>query len=174
VRLTVGAALIALVAVGGVLAELDPIVVVALTAAACVLVALVGRAYAREAAPTRDERPGAEDSPSEALASPELAEVVDVEPEREPEPELAVSERSARAILASGPPPMQAPPQLRPEPGANPHSSRGEVENRNRSEASRGASGASGSLGEFDELLRDSFGELLAEDGAWTGAEAAS
>ena len=28
--------------------------------------------------------------------------------------------------------------------------------------------------GEFDELVRDSFGELLAEDGAWTGAEAAS
>ena len=88
--------------------------VVALTAAACVLVALVGRAYAREAAPTRDERPGAEDSPSEELAAPELAEVADVEPE--PEPVLAVSERSARAILASGPPPVQARPQLRPEP----------------------------------------------------------
>ncbi len=85
--------------------------VVALTAAACVLVALVGRAYARQAAPTRDERPGAEDSPSEELAAPELAEVVDVEPEPS-EPELAVSERSARAILASGPPPVQAPPQL--------------------------------------------------------------
>ena len=173
-RLTIGAALVALVAVGAVLAELDPIVVVTLAVAACVLVALVGRAYAREAAPTRDEWPGAEGSPSEELAAPELAEVVDVEPEPEPEPELAVSERSARAILASGPPPVQAPPQLRPEPGANPHPSRSEVENRNRSEASRGASGTSGSLGEFDELVRDSFGELLAEDGAWTGAEAAS
>ena len=99
-RLTIGAALVALVAVGAVLAELDPVVVVALTAAACVLVALVGRAYAREAAPTRDERPGAEDSPSEELATPELAEVVDVEPEPEPVPRAAVSERSARAILA--------------------------------------------------------------------------
>ena len=117
VLLTIGAALVALVAVGAVLAELDPVVVVALTAAACVLVALVGRAYAREAAPTRDERPGAEDSPSEELATPELAEVVDVEPE--PEPVLAVSERSARAILASGPPPVQARPQLRPEPAAD-------------------------------------------------------
>jgi hypothetical protein len=168
----IGAALVALVAVGAVLAELAPIVVVALTAVACVLVALVGRAYAREAVPTRDERPGAEDSPSEELAAPELAEVVDVEPK--PEPELAVSERSARAILASGPPPVQAPPQLRPEHGANPYPSRSEVDNRNRSEASRSGSGTSGSSGGFDELVHDSFGELLGKDRARSGAEAAS
>jgi hypothetical protein len=117
-RLTIGAALVALVAVGAVLAELEPIVVVALTAAACVLVALVGGAYARAQAPARDERSVAEESSSEELAAPELAEVVDVEPAPEfgPEPELAVSERSARAILASGPPPVQAPSQLEPEP----------------------------------------------------------
>ncbi|MDF2753481.1 MAG: hypothetical protein K0S82_1864, partial [Gaiellaceae bacterium] len=108
-RLTTGAALVALVAVGAVLAELEPIVIVALTAAACVLVALVGRAYARERVPARDERPVAEESPSEELAAPELAEVEDAEPE------LAVSERSARAILASGPPPVHAAPLLEPE-----------------------------------------------------------
>ena len=49
---------------------------------------------------------------------PDLVEVVDVDPE--PEPELAVSERSARALLASGPPPVQAPPQLGLEPERDP------------------------------------------------------
>jgi hypothetical protein len=204
VRLTIGAALVALVAVGAVLAELDPIVVVALTAAACVLVALVGRAYAREAAPARDVPPVA--SPSEELAAPELAEVVDVEPE--PEPELAVSERSARAILASGPPPVQAPPQLRPEPerepapeperGREPEPKRSltprewniwelqhlvrERPNDDRQEewaallaSLRDFARVDGTLpGDFDQLVRDSLGELLAEDGAWTEAAGAS
>jgi hypothetical protein len=204
VRLTIGAALVALVAVGAVLAELDPIVVVALTAAACVLVALVGRAYVREAAPARDVPPVA--SPSEELAAPELAEVVDVEPE--PEPELAVSERSARAILASGPPPVQAPPQLRPEPEREPapEPERGREQEPKRSlsprewniwelqhlvrdrpdddrheewaallASLRDFARVDGTLpGDFDQLVRDSLGELLAEDGAWTEAAGAS
>jgi hypothetical protein len=206
VRFTSGAALVALVAAGAVLAELDPIVVVALTAAAVVLVALVGRAYARAPAPARDVPPVA--SRSEELAAPELAEVVDVEPE--PEPELAVSERSARAILASGPPPVQAPPQLRPEPEREsaPEPERGrepepepkrsltprewniwELQHlvRERSDDDRHEEWAAllaslrdfarvdGTLpGEFDQLVRHSFGELLAEDRARTEAAGAS
>lgn len=114
-RVTVGAALIALVAVGAVLAELEPIVIVALTAVACVLVVLVGRAYARDPVPPPDERPVEQESPSGEVAAPAHAEVVDVEPDSKPEPELAVSERSARAILASGPPPVQEPPPRKPE-----------------------------------------------------------
>jgi hypothetical protein len=91
---------------------------VALTAAACVLVVLVGRAYARDPAPPPDERPVEQESPSEEVAAPAHAEVV--EPESKPEPELAVSERSARAILASTPPPVQDPPPRRPEPERKP------------------------------------------------------
>ena len=200
-RFTIGAALVALVAVGAVLAELEPIVIVALTAAACVLVALVGRAYASQSAPARDERPVAQESPSEELAAPELAEVVDVEPEPKPEPELAVSERSARAILASGPPPVQAPPQLVAEPEREPapepaperslaprewniwelqHLVRERPDDDRHEEwaaliaSLRDFARVDGTLpGEFDQLVRDSFGELLAEDGARTEAAAA-
>ena len=202
-RFTIGAALVALVAAGALLAELDPIVVVALIAAACVLVALVGRGYARAPAPARDEQPVAEESPSEELAAPDRAEVVDVEPA--PEPELAVSERSARAILASGPPPVQAPPPLRPEPEGEPAPDPEPELERGRSLAPRewniwelqqlvrerrdddrheewaaliaslrDFARVDGTLpGEFDQLVRDSFGELLAEDDARTEAAAA-
>ena len=202
-RFTIGAALVALVAGGALLAELDPIVVAALTAAACVLVALIGRGYARAPAPPRDERPVAEESQSEELAAPDRAEVVDVEPA--PEPELAVSERSARAILASGPPPVQAPPLLGPEPEREPAPDPEPEPERGRSLAPRewniwelqhlvrerpdderneewsaliaslrDFARVDGTLpGEFDQLVRDSFGELLAEDGARTEAAAA-
>ncbi|MFL5970978.1 MAG: hypothetical protein ACJ750_01155 [Gaiellaceae bacterium] len=200
-RLTIGAALVALVAVGAVLVQLEPIVIVALTAAACVLIALVGRAYARERVPARDERPGAEESPSKELAAPELAKVVDVEPE----PELAVSERSARAILASGPPPVQAStpreperepaPDLEPEPERKPGPSLAPREwniwalqqlvrerpddHRHEEWAAliaslRAFARVDGTLpGEFDELVRDSFGELVVEDSARTETAAA-
>ena len=199
-RFTIGASLVALVVVGAVLAELEPIVIVALTAAACVLVALVGRAYASQSAPARNERPVAQESPSEELAAPELAEVVDVEPEPKPEPELAVSERSARAILASGPPPVQAPPQLVAEPEREPapepaperslaprewniwelqHLVRERLDDDRHEEwaaliaSLRDFARVDGTLpGEFDQLVRDSFGELLAEDGARTEATA--
>jgi hypothetical protein len=201
VRLTIGAALVALVAVGAVLAELEPIVIVALTAAACVLVALVGLGYVRKPVQARDERPVAEESPSEELAAPELAEVEDVEPE------LAVSERSARAILASGPPPVHAPPLVEPErepapdlepepeplPEPEPSSAPREWniwelqhlvrqrpdDDRHEEWAAliaslRDFARVDGTLpGEFDELVRDSFGELLAERGARTEAAAA-
>lgn len=204
--MTIGVSLVALVAAGAVLAELEPIVIVALTAAACVLVALVGRAYAREPAPAREERPVTEESPSEELAVPDLAEAVDVEPE--PEPELAVSERSARALLASGPPPAQASPQLGPEPEPAPEPKRDplpEPELKREPERSlaprewniwelqhlvrerpddgrheewaallaslRDFARVDGTLpGDFDELVRDSFGELLVEDGVEAAA----
>jgi hypothetical protein len=195
--LTIGVSLVALVAAGAVLAELEPIVIVALTAAACVLVFLVGRAYAREPAPARDERPAAEESPSGELAVPDLAEVVDVGPE--PEPELAVSERSARALLASGPPPVQAPPQHEPGPASEPerepvpepepeperslaprewniwelqHLVRERPDDGRHEEwaallaSLRDFARVDGTLPSgFDELVRDSFGELLVEDG---------
>ena len=197
--MAIGVALVALVAAGAVLAELEPIVIVALTVAACVLVALVGRAYAREPAPARDERPVAEESPSEGLAVPDLADAVDVEPE--PKPELAISERSARALLASAPPPVQAPPQPEPEPeperASEPERARlpepepeqslaprewniWELQHlvRERPDDGRHEEWAAllaslrdfarvdGTLPSgFDELVRDSFGELLVEDG---------
>ena len=205
--MTIGVSLVALVAAGAVLAELEPIVIVALTAAACVLVFLVGRAYAREPAPARDERPAAEESPSGELAVPDLTEVVDVGPE--PEPELAVSERSARALLASGPPPVQAPPQHEPEPEPASEPEREPVPEpepeperslaprewniwelqhlvRERPDDGRHEEWAAllaslrdfarvdGTLpGDFDQLVRDSFGELLVDDGARTEAAAA-
>jgi hypothetical protein len=207
VRLTIGAALVALVAVGAVLAELEPIVIVALTASACVLGALVGRAYAREPAAAGDERSVAQESPSEELAAPAVAELVDVEPvpASKPEPELAVSERSARALLASGPPPVQAPPRLElelerepapepePEPEQEPslaprewniwelqHLVRQRPDDDRREEwvaliaSLRDFARVDGTLpGEFDQLVRDSFGELLADDGARKEAAAA-
>jgi hypothetical protein len=119
-----------------------------------------------------------------------------------------VSERSARAILASGPPPVQAPPQLRPEPerepapepeqGREPEPKRSltprewniwelqhlvrERPNDDRQEewaallaSLRDFARVDGTLpGDFDQLVRDSLGELLAEDGAWTEAAGAS
>ena len=127
--------------------------------------------------------------------------MVDVEPEPKPEPELAVSERSARAILASGPPPGQAPPQLVAEPEREPapepaperslaprewniwelqHLVRERPDDDHHEEwaaliaSLRDFARVDGTLpGEFDQLVRDSFGELLAEDGARTEAAAA-
>jgi hypothetical protein len=208
------------VAVGAVLAGLEPIVVVALTGVACVLVALVGRAYAPESA--WDETAAAEEPPAEELAAPEDVEAAP-EPEPEPkpakEPELAVSERSARAILASGPPPVPEPPPRKPEPQPEPEPEpqpepepEPELEPEPEPEPQPVSSGsprewnvwelqrlvrdqpdddrqeewaamivslrdfarADGTLPlEFDELVRESFGELLAEDGARTEAAAA-
>jgi len=130
---------------------------------------------------------------------PGLAEVLDVGPE--PEPELAVSERSARALLASGPPPVQAPPQHEPEPEPASEPEREPVPEpepeperslaprewniwelqhlvRERPDDGRHEEWAAllASLRDFarvdgtlppgfDELVRDSFGELLVEDG---------
>jgi hypothetical protein len=134
-RYTLEVAFLALVAVGAVLARLEPVVIVTLMAVALVLVALVERASARVAALATDgeavdeEPPRAEPEPLGHVERVEVEpgpepEVVAAqrEPEPEPtaEPELAVSERSARAILASGPPPVPEPPAPEPEPELEP------------------------------------------------------
>ena len=211
VRLTIEAALLALVAVGAVLAGFEPLVIVALVAGAAVLVAVVGRAYVREAARTASSR---RDAP---IAAPGHAEVVDAELEAEPlaqpelrkEPELGVSERSARAILASGPPPIheasrpipapeaESKPEPEPPPDTGPATLDSDLpyewnvwdlqrlvrdrpdDERQEEWAATVASlrdfaRADGTLPrEFDELVRDSFGELLAEESNRTEAAAA-
>ena len=119
VRLAGEAAFLVLVAVGLVLAELDPIVIVAVMLAALVVVALLERVSSKEAARVADV---AEEEP-QAAATPPAAEPADVEPATqaqelgpapEAEHEATVDERSARALLASGHPPL--PPEA-PKPG---------------------------------------------------------
>jgi hypothetical protein len=214
VRLTIETAFLALVAVGAVLAGFEPAVIVAVVAGAAVLVVVVERAYVRDAA--RSAAPPPEKAPSEEIAAPGHAEVVDVvrgaevaQPEPRKEPELAVSERSARAILASGPPPIHndprpiaAPePEPKPEPEPLPDTRPATLGNdlpnewnvwdlqrlvRDRPDddrqeewaaiivSLRDFARADGTLPrEFDELVRDSFGELLAKDSARTEAAAA-
>ena len=124
VRLAIGAAFIALVALGAAFVGLEPIAFVALIAVAVVLAALVERAYAREAGRARVGR----SATAEELSPQENVEAVDDEPPPEPvlpseSPaalEPAVSERTARAILASGPPPVQQRQLPKPEPASDP------------------------------------------------------
>lgn len=134
VRLAGEAAFLTLVALGLWLAEFDPIVIGVVMFVALVLVALLERASRKESARETD----AERAAAEPLAHAERVEVeptpADVavdEPEskREPEPEPTVSERSARAILASGPPPLP------PEPPKPSKPKRRLVERRNEPEA---------------------------------------
>ena len=143
--------------------------------------------------------------------------MVDAQPEAEPvaqpeprkEPELAVSERSARTILASGPPPVREAsrpipaPEPEPKPDPEPLPDTGPAtlgsdlpyewnvwdlqrlvrdrpdDDRQEEWAAmivslRDFARADGTLPrEFDELVRDAFGELLAEKGARTKAAAA-
>jgi len=216
VRLTIEAVFLALVAVGALLAGFEPVVIVAMVAGAAVLVAVVERAQVREAA--RSAASPHEEAPSEEVA-PGHADVVDAEPEAGPiaqpepgkEPELAVSERSARALLASGPPPIHEAP--RPIPTPEPESKskpkpeplpdtmpatlgsdlpyewnvwdlqrlvRDRADDDRQEEwaamivSLRDFARADGTLPrEFDELVRDSFGELLAEESARTEAATA-
>jgi hypothetical protein len=213
VRLTIETAFLALVAVGAVLAGFEPAVIVAVVAGAAVLVVVVERAYVRDAA--RSAAPPPEKGPSEEIAAPGHAEVVDVVPGAEPvaqpeprkEPELAVSERSARAILASGPPPIHKDPWPIPAPESEPKPEplpdtrpatlgndlpyewnvwdlqrlvRDRPDDDRQEEwaaiivSLRDFAKADGTLPrEFDELVRDSFGELLAEEIARTEPAAA-
>src|SRR5215210_2753884 len=113
-RFALEAAFLILVALGAALAKLEPVVIVGLMAMVCVLVALVERASAKVAA--REAAVDAEPAPDVREAARHVEVVDGAEPQPEPaaesepesesavdEPELAVSERSARAILASGP-----------------------------------------------------------------------
>ena len=131
VRYAVEAAFLILVALAAMLARLEPIVIVALIAVAGVIVVLVERVFVRSAepAPAKEvvhaepsrnvELEDADRAPVEAAAEEEPVEPEpQPEPQAEPraEPELAVSVRSARAILATGPPPVVEPPRARQEP----------------------------------------------------------
>jgi hypothetical protein len=189
--------------VGAALAGLEPIAIAALVAVALVLAALVGRAYALKAGRARVDSPAAAHAPAEEPAPPKHVEAVEPEPapapeaapEPPPEPVLAVSERSARAILASGPPPVQEPPPRKPEPrpetlpepvtepepepvSSSPRSEwnvwelqrlvRERPDDERHDEwaamlvSLREYARADGTLPlEFDELVRESFGELL-------------
>lgn len=209
VRFALETAFVVLVAVGAALASLEPLVIIALTAVAAVLVALVERAFAREAARTAEAlQPKPE--------TPQHVERVEVEPEpvgAASEPELAVSERSARAILATSPPPVPEPvaqrqpeaepqpeleaapepePEVEPEPerayGGQPREwSLWDLERLVRENAGdrrqeewgalilslREFAEADGLLPvEFDDLVRESFGGLLAAVGAPEAAAA--
>jgi hypothetical protein len=131
-------AFLILVALGLGLAEFDPVVIGVVMFVAWVLVALLERASSKEAARAAEAEPELAPEPPAHVERVEVEPVaVDVaaqEPEQEPEPEPTVSERSARAILASGPPPLpseppkpakQKPPrrrlvERRPEPKAAP------------------------------------------------------
>jgi hypothetical protein len=111
-------AFLILVALGLGLAEFDPVVIGVVMFVAWVLVALLERASSKEAARAAEAEPELAPEPPAHVERVEVEPVpVDVavqksepEPDAEPEPEPTVSERSARAILASGPPPLPAEP----------------------------------------------------------------
>jgi hypothetical protein len=213
-RRTIEAAVLALVAIGAVLVGLGPMVIVALVVGAAVLVTVVERAYVREEGGRTASPP--EEAPSEEIAAPGHAETVDAETEAEPEaqpkprrePEVAVSERSARAILASGPPPIHETPRRSPEPDPEPEPRPAPLPDtgpatlgndlprewnvwelqrlvRDRPDddrqeewtalivSLRDFARADGTLSlEFDDLVRDSFGELLAGESRTEAAAA--
>jgi hypothetical protein len=126
VRFAGEAAFLVLVALGLGLARFSPIVIGVVMFVAWVLVALLERASAQEAAraaepaseeavpipPPHVERVEVEPAREHAAEAPEVLPEPTEEPEREP----AVDERTARAILASAPPPLPpAPPTPQPE-----------------------------------------------------------
>ncbi|HEU4941919.1 MAG TPA: hypothetical protein VFT18_01545 [Gaiellaceae bacterium] len=166
VRFALETAFVVLVAVGAALASLEPLVIIALTAVAAVLVALVERAFAREAARTAE---ATEPKPE----TPQHVERVEVEPEpvgAASEPELAVSERSARAILATSPPPVPEPvaerqpeaepqPALEPEPEPEP-----EPEVEAVPERAYGGPPREWSLWDLERLVRENAGDRRQEE----------
>jgi hypothetical protein len=118
-------AFLILVALGLGLAEFDPIVIGVVMFGAWILVALLERASSKEAARAADaarREPAPEPPPHverievEPVTAPAAAEP-EREAEPEPLPEPTVNERSARAILASAPPPLPPePPKATPKP----------------------------------------------------------
>jgi hypothetical protein len=110
IRFAGEAAFLVLVGIGLALGQFDPIVIGAVLLAALVLVALLERASRKEAARAAEvvaEQPLA---PAPPMAGPVAGdpplEGQDAQPTPEEEREATVDERSARAILASGPPPL--------------------------------------------------------------------
>jgi hypothetical protein len=98
-------AFLLLVALGLTLAGPDALVIVVVMAIAVVLVVLLVRASGKEAAGPEESATRPEEPPAPPPVEPGLV----AEEEHgvaEPEPEPAVSERTARALLASAPPPL--------------------------------------------------------------------
>jgi hypothetical protein len=110
IRFAGEAAFLVLVAIGLALGQFDPIVIGAVMLAALALVALLERASRREAARAAEvvtEEPLAPRPPMAGpVAGDRPVEAQDPEQTSEAEREATVDERSARAILASGPPPL--------------------------------------------------------------------
>jgi hypothetical protein len=109
VRFAGETAFLILVAVGLALAEFDLVVIGVVMFAVWVLVALLERASSKaaRAAEAAGREPAPEPPPHVERVEVEPAVVPAApEPEPEPPPEATVSERSARAILASAPPPL--------------------------------------------------------------------
>lgn len=174
VRFAIEAAFLALVALGAGLARLDPLAIVGLMAVALIVVALVERAYAREAARAvgraGDAEPAAEVPRQVAVVDeqPAAGPVADA-PEAEPAPELAVSERSARAILATSPPPVSGPavqpePERKPEPEPAVELAGSEAET--APEPSSGGPPREWSLWDLDRIVREHAGDRRQEEWA--------
>jgi hypothetical protein len=136
IRFAGEAAFLVLVALGLGLAQFDAIVIGVVMFFAWVLVALLERASAKEAArasqePTEEPLPMPPSHVGRIDVEPErvepLAEEPEPEPESEPQPkpepeptlEPVVNERGARAILASAPPPLPPEPS-KPKPKRKP------------------------------------------------------
>lgn len=109
IRFAAEAAFLILVALGLGLARFDPVVIALVMFVAWVLVALLERASAKEAARSKGREPLRMPPPHVERVDRSRAATEEPRREAEPEPEPTVSERSARAILASAPPP--GPPQ---------------------------------------------------------------
>jgi hypothetical protein len=121
VRFAGETAFLILVALGLGLAEFDPVVIGVVMFIAWVLVALLERASSKEAARAAEAESELAPVPPAHVERVEVEPVTvdaavqesEQEPEPESEPEPTVSERSARAILASGPPPLPGEPPKR-------------------------------------------------------------
>ena len=138
VRFAGETAFLILVALGLGLAEFDPVVIGVVMFLAWVLVALLERASSKEAARATEAEQALAPAPPAHVERVDVERAADAsvqEPVAEPEQALepTVSERSARAILASGPPPLPPEParpekkkparrrlERRPEPKAEP------------------------------------------------------
>ena len=127
IRLAAEAAFLVLVALGLALARFDPIVIAVVMFVVWLLVASLERACAKQASRSKGREPLPTPPPHvegvDVEASPAVTEAS--RREHEPEHEPTVSERSARAILASAPPPRppqtpKARPMRQPAPQAAP------------------------------------------------------
>ena len=171
-RFAIGAAFLALVALGATLAGLEPIAFVALLAVAVVLAALVERAYASKAGRARIGSSATAESPCEDLPPPVREHQL-----RKPEPPLDPEPKPGRE------------PEVEPE-SNDPRSEwniwelqrlvRERPDDDRQEEwtamilSLRDFARVDGTLpSEFDSLVRDAFGTLLVENGVRSESAAA-